>query len=591
VQTVTVGSGTMEVEQTRVYGQRLSATGSLIGGHISILDESADQLHPAAAFNSTQGHYLIVWQEHNSGETNIYGQRKGKTGQHIGSKIAISTHAHEQLTPRIAYNSKRNEFLVVWEDHQGNFGDDRDIMGRIIPATGTPQTGPFLISWQGDDQRFRPDIAYNPAVDEYLVTWEQTTYSGGGPYYYVNHAISQRRLASNGSLLGNEVMVSTQGITPKTHPAIAPSDTSYLIVWEDGRNTTMATDLYGAVIPLDILTGHVYEGYTGDESNPLSTVTIELYCSNNAGQLGSLIATTTTDATGSYSFMLDQVCEYYNLIEKDPTGYLSTGASSAGTVREDNWIELTYPLSASEMSGNNFWDIPASPPGNWSEFSPTDWVTSQTVTCTVKVADTGSGLDVSTAQYAYTTGTAWSAWKTASCTGTDGTTSPQTITAANVPFGTDSTTAQPHQIAFHIANMNGIYSTDCPAFNVFIDTTPPSNPTLTADRDTHTWSEDAQVTISWSGASDAGSGVDHYCYQWSTSPDTVPDGTLSTTATSLSTTIPAEGNNNYFHLTTVDTAGNRAVTAKHLGPFYLDTSRPEILSGPTGRQLRRLTVR
>jgi hypothetical protein len=56
VQTVTVGSGTMEVEQTRVYGQRLSATGSLIGGHISILNEATDQLHPAAAFNP---HYAV----------------------------------------------------------------------------------------------------------------------------------------------------------------------------------------------------------------------------------------------------------------------------------------------------------------------------------------------------------------------------------------------------------------------------------------------------------------------------------------------------------------------------------------------------
>jgi len=278
----------------------------------------------------------------------------------------------------------------------------------------------------------------------------------------------------------------------------------------------MATDLYGAVVARDMLTGHVYEGHTGDESSPLSNVSIDLYCSNNAGQLGSLLGETTTDPTGAYTIMLEQVCEYYNIIETDPTGYLSTGASSAGRVINDNRIELTYPVSLSEMVDNDFWDIPASPPGNWSQFSPTGWVTSQTVTCTVKVEDTGSGLDVSTAQYAYTTDTSWSAWQAASCTGTDGTTSPQTITASNVPFNHDSTASKSNRIKFRIANMSGT-AAESPAFTVSIDTTPPTNPTLSADRDTGTWLSDPAITIDWSGAWDAASGVDHYCYQWSTS--------------------------------------------------------------------------
>ena len=587
LQTITTGSGTIDIIQNDIYGQRLSAAGSILGSPLLIATTSLDQSAPAVVFGNKQNTYLVAWQETiSSGEIDIYGQRIGAAGSLLGGKIAISTHAHEQLAPRVAYNSKRDEFLVVWEDHQGNFGDDRDIMGRIIPATGTPQTGPFLISWEGDDQRFQPDIAYNPAVDEYLVTWGQTIWPDsppqkpGGPVYVLEHTISQRRLASDGSRVGDEMMVSTQGIFSQTKPAITPSDTAYLIVWEDDRNVDMALDLYGAVVKLDALTGHVYEGYIGDESSPLSNVAIELYCSNNAGQLGSLLANTVTDTTGSYTIALDNVCEYYNIRETDPTGYLSTGASSAGTVREDNWIELTYPLSASEMSDNNFWDILDPPPGTWSDFSPTDWVTSQSVTCTVKVADTGSGLDVSTTQYAYYQNTSWSSWQAASCTGTDGTTLPQTITALSVPFSHDSTTSQPNRIKFRIADMSGS-TAESPAYNVFIDTTPPINPTLTADRDPHTWSGDAQITFSWSGASDTASGVDHYLYQWSTSSTTIPDGALSTTATTLSTTIPTEGNNNYFHLTTVDEAGNKAATSRHLGPFYLDTSPPAILSGPT----------
>jgi hypothetical protein len=581
VQTITTGSGTIDIIENDIYGQRLSAAGSLLGGPIEISATSLDQSAPSVAFGTTNGSYLVVWQETlSTGETDIYGQRIGLTGTLLGGKIAVSTYVYDQIKPSLAYNNKTNEFLVVWEDHQGNFGEDRDILGQRVTAGGIPQGGNFLISWEGDDLCYSPDVAYNPGIDEYLVTWKHEIYSGSAHYDLVSSQIYQRRLSSSGALIGDEAIVSSQSVS-QSNPTIAPSDTSYLIVWEDGRNArTMGIDLYGAVIALDMLTGHVYEGYTGDESSPLSNVALDLYCSNNADQLGSLLTNTVTDSTGSYTIMLNNVCEYYNIIETDPTGYISTGASSAGRVINDNWIELTYPLSASEMSDNDFWDISESPPGNWTTFSPTDWVTNQTVTCSVTVEDTGSGLDVSTAQYAYYQNTSWSTWRTASCTGTDGTTDPQTITALSVAFTHDSTTTQPNRIKFRISNMGGTEA-ESPAFSLNIDTTPPINPTLTPDRDTNTWSEDANITITWSGASDGASGIENYFYQWSTSPTTVPDESLSTPLTSLSTTIPAEGNSNYFHLITVDSAGNRAISAVHLGAFFFDTGPPEIISGPT----------
>ena len=574
IDSITTGSGTIDIIQNDIHGQRLSSTGSLLGGPILIATTSLDQSAPAVAFGSSNGNYLVVWQDTQAtGETDIYGQKIGRTGALAGGKIAVSTYVYNQIKPSLAYNNKTNEFLVVWEDHQGDWGDERDIYAQRITGTGTLQGANFAVSWEGEDFRLSPDVAYNSHANEYLVAWEYEEYYGDSHIY-------QRRVSGSGTLIGDEVMVSNQSIS-QTHPAIAPDDSSYMIVWEDGRNAPMDTDLYGDIITLQMLTGHVYSGNIGDESSPLSNVALDLYCSNNAGQLGSLLSSTVTDSNGSYSIMVDNVCEYYNITEKDPTGYISTGAASVGgRVINDNWIELTHPLSSSEMSDNDFWDIADLPPGNWSTFSPTDWLTSQTVTCSVQVEDTGSGLDVSTAQYAYNKDSAWSAWQAASCTGSDGSTDPQTVSATGVSFTHDSTTTDPNLIKFRIFNMGGS-SAESPAFNVNIDTTPPTNPTLSADRDTSTWSGDATIMMSWSGASDASSGIANYFYQWSNSSTTVPDESLSTTSTSLSTTIPAEGNDNYFHLITCDTAGNRAATAVHLGPFYLDTGPPEIISGPT----------
>jgi len=79
---------------------------------------------------------------------------------------------------------------------------------------------------------------------------------------------------------------------------------------------------------------------------------------------------------------------------------------------------------------------------HWRDFTPTDWVADQTPDCTIREKDNTVGLDVSTACYKYSTdgGSSWSGWRSASCTGSDGTTSYQTITAGSVLFNLDSGT-------------------------------------------------------------------------------------------------------------------------------------------------------
>ena len=85
-------------------------------------------------------------------------------------------------------------------------------------------------------------------------------------------------------------------------------------------------------------------------------------------------------------------------------------------------------------------------PHHWRDFTPTDWVADQTPDCTIRVKDNTAGLDVSTDST--DGGSSWSGWLSASCTGSDGTTSYQTITADSVPFNLDSGTQ--NKIKFRI---------------------------------------------------------------------------------------------------------------------------------------------
>jgi len=99
--------------------------------------------------------------------------------------------------------------------------------------------------------------------------------------------------------------------------------------------------------------------------------------------------------------------------------------------------------------------LDTSPPTGWRDFTSVGWDAGHAPTCTVRVLDEISGLDVESARYRFSTdgGLSWSDWAVAACTGISGTTDLQTIAAFAVPFGQPSGTA--NRIEYQIADMAG----------------------------------------------------------------------------------------------------------------------------------------
>jgi hypothetical protein len=80
--------------------------------------------------------------------------------------------------------------------------------------------------------------------------------------------------------------------------------------------------------------------------------------------------------------------------------------------------------------------------------------------------------------------------------------------------------------------------------------------------------------VTWSGASDSGSGVDGYSYAWSQSAATPPDTTKDAEETATGTTSPPLADGEWwFHLRTGDNASNWS-SPVHLGPFQIDATAP-----------------
>ncbi len=161
----------------------------------------------------------------------------------------------------------------------------------------------------------------------------------------------------------------------------------------------------------------------------------------------------------------------------------------------------------------------------------------------------------------------------------------------------------------------------------WIDTVPPGNPVnAIADRAPQTWSNDNSLDVQWPAAIDPGStpnavphgfssrvadrpryvaphgvaidvtttdvttaagrlrqpfmasssGVSGYSLVWDTDSTTVPDEQIETSLSNTTSPGLADGQQHWFHLRTIDQAGNAAIDTAtlHLGPFWVDVTAP-----------------
>jgi len=98
------------------------------------------------------------------------------------------------------------------------------------------------------------------------------------------------------------------------------------------------------------------------------------------------------------------------------------------------------------------------------------------------------------------------------------------------------------------------------SWQFYKDTGAPGDPTSvnSTSHSLNTWSGNNTITVTWTDATDNLSGLDGYSILWDTSANTTPvstknieDGVQTATSSAL-----AEGNSHYFHIRSVDNAGN-----------------------------------
>lgn len=201
---------------------------------IGVSTDSGSQLHPAAAYNTQHGEYLVVWQERVD-NADIYAQRVSSSGELRGSKIAVSTTSLRQQRPAVAYNSLRDEYLIVWQDGTGeeNTSGHNYIHAQRLSWDGGRLGGVITIS-NASNWQVESDVAYNSRDDQYLVVWRDGAVNVHG-----------QRLSGTGSLLGGNFIICSAP-RQQNYPSIAynPHANEYLVVWDDHR-PNVHYDIYG----------------------------------------------------------------------------------------------------------------------------------------------------------------------------------------------------------------------------------------------------------------------------------------------------------------------------------------------------------
>ncbi len=125
-----------------------------------------------------------------------------------------------------------NNYLVAW--FVGTY-PNLDIKARLVSPTGTLIGPEITITTDADCNRW-PDVIFDGY--QYVVVWTKGANSPSSQYVWA------QGIASDGSLISGNFLISNNTAGQRWFPAIAASDSNYLVTWGQAGPTS---DIYGNI--------------------------------------------------------------------------------------------------------------------------------------------------------------------------------------------------------------------------------------------------------------------------------------------------------------------------------------------------------
>jgi hypothetical protein len=141
--------------------------------------------HPRVAFNSLREEYLVVWTEYCPGATPLSRIRARRFDFHGLSRgpsfdVSPTTDGRDRWDPAVAHDPIADRYLVVYDYDYDGAGTDIDVRARFLGGEGVVPSWPEFAISQATYREELPDVAVSETTGVFLVSWTQAAASDPG---------------------------------------------------------------------------------------------------------------------------------------------------------------------------------------------------------------------------------------------------------------------------------------------------------------------------------------------------------------------------------------------------------------------------
>ena len=188
------------------------------------------EVSPSVAYDTDRDEYLVVWSEDRLQCDDIRAQRISSEGALLGDAFDVSAGCPaDRSLPDVAYDGVHDQYLVVWAQHDPSSGSS--IQARRVSGAGAVVDASDLEIRNAGANLYTPGepaVAYASWADRYLVVWSETWHPAP-----ITHGIYGQVVTSSGSSDGSSFPVS-EGSEAREAPDVTYDRDAdrYLVVWQ-----------------------------------------------------------------------------------------------------------------------------------------------------------------------------------------------------------------------------------------------------------------------------------------------------------------------------------------------------------------------
>ena len=231
------GDNFQDGDQRGIFGQRFDASANPVGDEFQVNAIGTADQNDAVVAKFSDGGFVVAWEDERAGAAeDVVARRFDSAGNPVGDEIEVNDFVvGDQEDIAIATDAADN-FVVAWESFNQDGSFDA-IVVRRFDSDGIPLAGETVVNVYTTGDQVNPSLAVQPD-GSFVVAWEDDTRSAP------DLRTVARFFDSAGNPISGEVEVSQ--IADQGNPAVAPgSDGSATIVWDSAGPDGSGLGVFG----------------------------------------------------------------------------------------------------------------------------------------------------------------------------------------------------------------------------------------------------------------------------------------------------------------------------------------------------------